>query len=55
MGRTPPGQTRERVFRLVRDRILAGLPPTVREVQEAFGFLLEREILLVGQWQEEAT
>jgi len=38
MGRTPAGQTRERVFRLVRDRILSGLPPTVREVQEAFGF-----------------
>ncbi len=38
MGRTPPGQTRERVFRWVRDRLLAGLPPTVREVQQAFGF-----------------
>lgn len=38
MGRTPPGQTRERVFRLVRDRLLAGSPPTVREVQQAFGF-----------------
>jgi repressor LexA len=38
MGRTPRGQTRERVFRLVRDRLLAGSPPTVREVQEAFGF-----------------
>ena len=38
MGRTPPGQTRERVFKLVRDRLLAGSPPTVREVQEAFGF-----------------
>ena len=38
MGRTPPGQTRERIFRLVRRRILAGLPPTVREVQEAFRF-----------------
>jgi repressor LexA len=38
MGRTPPGQTRERIFRLVRERLLAGLPPTVREVQEAFGF-----------------
>ena len=38
MGRTPPGQTRERVFKLVRDRLLAGLPPTVREVQQAFGF-----------------
>ena len=38
MGRTPPGQTRERVFRFVRDRLLRGLPPTVREVMEAFGF-----------------
>jgi repressor LexA len=38
MGRTPPGQTRERVFRLVRERVLAGLPPTIREIQHAFGF-----------------
>jgi len=38
MGRTPPGQTRERVFRLVREQLLAGSPPTVREVQRAFGF-----------------
>jgi repressor LexA len=38
MGRTPPGQTRERVFRLVRDRLLDGLPPTIREVQQAFRF-----------------
>ena len=38
MGRTPPGQTRERVFHLVRERLLAGEPPTVREVQQAFGF-----------------
>jgi repressor LexA len=38
MGRTPAGQTRERVFRLVRERLLSGAPPTVREVQEAFGF-----------------
>jgi repressor LexA len=38
MGRTPPGQTRERVYRLVRDRLLAGSPPTVREVQRALGF-----------------
>ena len=38
MGRTPPGQTRERIFRFVRDRLLAGQPPTVREVQQAFGF-----------------
>jgi repressor LexA len=38
MGRTPPGQTRERVFRHVREQLLAGSPPTVREVQRAFGF-----------------
>ena len=38
MGRTPAGQTREKVFRFVRTRLLAGQPPTVREVQEAFGF-----------------
>jgi repressor LexA len=38
MGRTPAGQSREAVFRFVRDRILAGIPPTVREVQEAFAF-----------------
>ena len=38
MGRTPPGQTRERVFQFIRDRLLSGLPPTVREVQQALGF-----------------
>ncbi len=38
MGRTPTGQTRERIFRFVRDRLLGGFPPTVREVQEAFNF-----------------
>lgn len=38
MGRTPPGETRERIFQYVRDRLLSGSPPTVREVQEAFGF-----------------
>lgn len=36
--KTPPGQTRERVYRFVRDRLLAGNPPTIREVQEAFEF-----------------
>jgi repressor LexA len=36
--KTPPGQTRERIYRFVRDRLLAGNPPTVREVQEAFNF-----------------
>lgn len=38
MGRTPSGQTRQRIFEFVRDRLLSGRPPTVREVQEAFGF-----------------
>ena len=38
MGRTPTGQTREQVFKLMRERLLAGQPPTVREVQAAFGF-----------------
>lgn len=38
MGRTPKGQTRQRVLAFVRERLLAGSPPTVREVQQAFGF-----------------
>ena len=38
MGRTPVGQTRERVFKFVRRCLLSGQPPTVREVQKAFGF-----------------
>ncbi len=38
MGRTPAGQTRERVHRFVVERLLRGLPPTVREVQQALGF-----------------
>lgn len=36
--RTPPGETREQVYRFVRGRLLRGRPPTVREVQEALGF-----------------
>lgn len=38
MGKTPPGQTRKRIFEFMRTRLLAGQPPTTREVQEAFGF-----------------
>ena len=38
MGRTPTGETRRKVFDFVRGRLLAGEPPTVREVQDAFGF-----------------
>jgi repressor LexA len=38
MPYTPEGQTRAKVLRFVRERILAGRTPTVREVQEAFGF-----------------
>ncbi len=38
MGRTPAGQTRERILDYVTGRLLAGEPPTVREVRDAFGF-----------------
>ncbi|RMD84698.1 MAG: transcriptional repressor LexA [Candidatus Dadabacteria bacterium] len=38
MGRTPAGQTRKRIYEFVRRRLLEGTPPTVREVQQAFGF-----------------
>jgi len=38
MAYSPPGQTRERVFRFMRDRLLDGRPPTVREVRDALGF-----------------
>ncbi len=38
MGKTPPGQTRNRIFQFVRQRLLNGEPPTVREVQDEFGF-----------------
>jgi repressor LexA len=33
-----PGRTRERVFAFVRDRLLEGRCPSVREIQHAFGF-----------------
>jgi len=38
MGRTPPGQTREKIFRFMEKRLISGQPPTMREVQDAFGF-----------------
>ncbi|MGD9601034.1 MAG: transcriptional repressor LexA [Gammaproteobacteria bacterium] len=38
MPRTTPGDTRLRVLDFVRRRVLAGAPPSVREVQDAFGF-----------------
>ena len=38
MGCTPAGQTREKVLRHVRKRLLGGSPPTVRDVEQAFGF-----------------
>ena len=38
MGKTPTGQTRERIYRFVREQLLRGQPPTIREVQEAFCF-----------------
>lgn len=38
MPRTPAGETRAKVHDFVCRRILHGHPPSVREVQEAFGF-----------------
>jgi repressor LexA len=38
MAYSTPGKTRQRVFEFVSRRLLAGNPPTVREVQQAFGF-----------------
>ncbi|MCG3135477.1 MAG: LexA repressor [Planctomycetes bacterium] len=38
MAHTPPGRTRARVLRFVKERLLEGRPPTVREVQQAMGF-----------------
>ncbi|NJN64573.1 MAG: hypothetical protein HC882_06595, partial [Acidobacteria bacterium] len=38
MAHTPPGQTRQQVYRFLRERLLAGTPPTIREVQDHFGF-----------------
>lgn len=37
MAYTKPGTTRNRIYRFVRNRLLEGQPPTVREVQEEFG------------------
>lgn len=36
--RTKNGETRDRVYRFVREQLADGVPPTVREVQNAFGF-----------------
>ncbi len=38
MAYSEPGETRGRVLAFVRGRLAEGSPPTVREVQEAFGF-----------------
>ena len=38
MPRTPPGATRARILEFVSRRLLGGAPPSVREVQEHFGF-----------------
>jgi len=36
--KTPPGETRQKIYKFMRDRLLEGMPPTVREVQKEFGF-----------------
>jgi repressor LexA len=38
MARTPAGETRESIYRFMRERLLAGQPPSLREIQAAFGF-----------------
>jgi repressor LexA len=38
MPRTPAGETRESVYRFVCERLMAGRPPTLREIQQEFGF-----------------
>lgn len=38
MKRGGQGETRERVYRFVREAVLRGAPPTTREVQRACGF-----------------
>lgn len=38
MPKTPPGATRARIRDFVLARVLEGTPPSVREVQDAFGF-----------------
>jgi repressor LexA len=38
MAYSEPGKTHSAIYRFMRERILSGAPPTVREVQEAFGF-----------------
>lgn len=38
MAHTPAGETRERVYRFVLERLLQAQPPSVRDVQQALGF-----------------
>ncbi len=38
MGKTPPGQTREKVFRFVQEKLLEGRPPTMAEIRDHLGF-----------------
>lgn len=38
MGKTPQGETRERIYRYVRARLIEGQPPTIREIRDALGF-----------------
>lgn len=38
MAYSEPGKTRTEIYHFVRNRIVSGNPPTVREVQQAFGF-----------------
>jgi repressor LexA len=38
VAHSPPGRTREQVYQFVRDELLVGRTPSIREVQQAMGF-----------------
>jgi repressor LexA len=38
MAYTPPGETRRKIYRFLCERLASGTPPTLREVQQTFGF-----------------
>ena len=38
MGKTPKGQTRNKILQFVRQQLMAGHSPSLRDIQQAFGF-----------------
>jgi hypothetical protein len=49
--KTPPGQTREKIYEFMRDQLLAGMPPSVREVQRHFGFRAVQTGVFMLMWR----